>query len=137
MATGHPISSAPASRRPSSRQLSVAGSSPRRPPVALRLLARNTSMGPISERDGSDGLPVLDLVLDEEDEEEQHEVEVCFPSPSVWLNSNTKQRKRGRKSKGMTHYFDLGIRHASQLGSSPDFFGHSPFKFSPPRASFV
>ncbi|KAH9985594.1 hypothetical protein BJV77DRAFT_1071316 [Russula vinacea] len=78
-------------------------------------------MGPISERDGSDGLPALDLVLNEEDEEEQHEVE----------------RKRGRKSKGMTHYFDLGIRHASQLGSSPDFFGHSPFKFSPPHASFV
>ena len=94
-------------------------------------------MGPISERDGSDGLPVLDLVLDEEDEEEQHEVEVCFPSPSVWLNSNTKQCKRGHKSKGMMHYFDLGIRHASQLGSSPDFFGHSPFKFSLPRASFV
>ena len=51
IATGHPIASAPASHCPSSRQPSIIGGSPHR----------------------SDGttLPVLDLVLDEENKEEQ------------------------------------------------------------------
>src|SRR5258708_8700724 len=51
IATGHPIALAPASHRPSSRQPSIIGGSPRR----------------------SDGatLPALNLVLDEEDKEEQ------------------------------------------------------------------
>ena len=121
MATGHPIASAPASRRPSSRQPSITGGSPRRPPVALRSLTRNTSMGPVLDGDISDGatLPALDLVLDEEDEEEQQELErqepleqeqreaeVRSPSPSVRSNSNTKRRKRGRKGKGMNPSMD-------------------------------
>ena len=119
MATGHPIASAPASRRPSSRQPSIAGGSPRRPPVVLRSLTRNASMGPVVDGDGSDGatLPALDLVLDEEDEEEQQqqqesreqeqrEAEVRSPSPSVRSNSNTKRRKRGRKGKGMNPSMD-------------------------------
>ena len=119
MATGHPIASAPASRRPSSRQPSIASGSPRRPPVALRSLTRNASMGPVVDGDGSDvaTLPALDLVLDEEDEEEQQqqqepheqeqrEGEVRSPSPSVRSNSNTKRRKRGRKGKGMNPSMD-------------------------------
>ena len=119
MATGHPIASAPASRRPSSRQPSIAGGSPRRPPVVLRSLTRNASMGPVLDGDGPDSatLPALDLVLDEEDEEEQQqqqepleqeqrEAEVRSPSPSVRSNSNTKRRKRGRKGKGMNPSMD-------------------------------
>lgn len=119
IATGHPIASAPASRRPSSRQPSIAGGSPRRPPVALRSLTRNASLGPVLDSDVSDGatLPALDLVLDEEDEEEQQqqqepreqehrEEEIRSPSPSVRSNSNTKRRKRGRKGKGMNPSMD-------------------------------
>ena len=121
MATGHPIASAPASRRPSSRQPSIAGGSPRRPPLVLRSLTRNASMGPVLDGDGSDGaiLPALDLVLDEEDEEEQQqqqlqeprereerEAEIRSPSPSARSNSNTKRRKRGRKGKGMNPSMD-------------------------------
>jgi hypothetical protein len=118
IATGHPLASAPASRRPSSRQASIAGGSPRRPPVVLRSLTRNASMGPVLDGDGSDGatLPALDLVLDEEDEEEQQqqepreqeqrEAEVRSPSPSVRSNSNTKRRKRGRKGKGLNPSMD-------------------------------
>jgi hypothetical protein len=117
IATGHPIASAPASRRPSSRQPSIAGGSPRRPPVVLRSLTRNASMGPNLDGDGSDGatLPALDLVLDEDEEEqqqqepreqEQREAEVRSPSPSVRSNSNTKRRKRGRKGKGTNPSMD-------------------------------
>src|SRR5260370_2192679 len=118
IATGHPIASASASRSPSSRQPSIAGGSPRRPPVVLRSLTRNASVGPVHDGDGSDGatLPALDLVLDEEDEEEQqrqelqqqeeHEAGIRSPSPSVRSNSNTKRRKRGRKGKGMTPSMD-------------------------------
>ncbi|KAH9991761.1 kinase-like domain-containing protein [Russula vinacea] len=122
-ATGHPIASAPASRRPVSRQPSVASGSPRRPPVVLRSLARNTSVGPVSDRDGSDVLPALDLVLDEEDEDEQqqpegqHEAGVRSPSPSVRSNSNTRQRKRGRKGKGMTPSMDQ-IKTSELLASA-------------------
>ena len=114
--TGHPIASAPASRRPSSRQPSIASGSPRRPPVVLRSLTRNASMGPVLDSDGTDSatLPALDLVLDEEDEEEQQEpreqeqreAEVRSSSPSVRSNSNTKRRKRGRKGKGMNPSMD-------------------------------
>lgn len=119
IATGHPIASAPPSRRPSSRQASVAGGSPRRPPVPLRSLSRNTSMDPVFDRDGSDGavLPAHDLVFNEEDEEEEqrhqqsqraeHEAGVGrSPSPSLRSNSNTKRRKRGRKGKGTTPSMD-------------------------------
>lgn len=117
IATGHPIASAPASRRPSSRQPSIASGSPRRPPVVLRSLTRNTSMGPVLDGDDSGATrPALDLVLDEEDEEEQQlqqpreqeqrEAEVRSPSPSVRSNSNTKRRKRGRKGKGMNPSMD-------------------------------
>src|SRR5229473_799062 len=121
IATGHPIASAPASRRPSSRQPSIAGGSPRRPPVVLRSLTRNASVGPVHDGDGSDGatLPALDLVLDAEDEEEQqeqqwqephqqeeHKAAIRSPSPSVRSNSNTKRRKRGCKGKGMMPSMD-------------------------------
>lgn len=117
IATGHPIASAPPSRRPSSRPPSVASGSPRRPPVVLRSLTRNASVGPVHDSDGSDGaaLPALEFVLDEEDEEEQqqlpqrqeqHDEEVRSPSPSVRSNSNTKRRKRGRKGKGTTPSMD-------------------------------
>lgn len=119
IAAGHTLASAPASSRPSSRQASVAGGSPRRPPVALRSLTRNnTSVDPVLDRDGSDGgtvLPALDLILNEEDEEdeqlsrrrEQREVDDGrSPSPSLRSISNTKRRKRGRKGKGMTPSMD-------------------------------
>ncbi|KAI9511209.1 kinase-like protein [Russula earlei] len=120
VATGHPLASAPASCRPSSRQASVAGGSPRRPSVVLRTIPRNTSMEPVLDHDGPDGtvLASLELVLNEEDEEEeqqpppppqaqeeqqeQHEAESGrSPSPSLRSSSNTKRRKRGRKGKGM------------------------------------
>ena len=116
VANGHPIASAPPSRRPSSRPPSVAGGSPRRPPVALRSLTRNASVGPVLDSDGSDSaaLPALELVLDEEDEEEQQQpqqqeqrdAEARSPSPSLRSNSNTKRRKRGRKGKGTTPSMD-------------------------------
>ena len=118
MATGHPIASAPPSRRPSSRPPSAAGGSPRRPPVVLRSLTRNASVGPVPDSDGSDSavLPALELVLDEEDEEEQQqqqpqqqgqdEAEIRSPSPSLRSNSNTKRRRRGRKGKGTTPSMD-------------------------------
>src|SRR6266850_5906062 len=118
IATGHTLASAPASRRPSSRQASVTGGSPRRPPVTLRSLTRDASRGPVLDRDGSDGaaLRALGIVFDEEDEEDEHqrlqqpqrqeqehEAEVGrSPSPSVRSTSNPKRRKRGRKGKGMT-----------------------------------
>src|SRR5258708_11841692 len=71
IATGHPIASAPASHCPSSRQPSIVGGSPHH----------------------SDGttLPVLDLVLDEEDKEEQQKQHhlswrlVIAPSHSISL----------------------------------------------------
>ncbi|KAN0120491.1 hypothetical protein V8E52_004318 [Russula decolorans] len=101
VATGHPVGLAPASRRPSSRQLSIAGGSPCLPPVALCSLTRNAFLGPVLDGDVSDGAtpPALDLVLDEEDEEqqqepleqEQREAEVRSPSPPARSNSNTKR----------------------------------------------
>ncbi|KAI0301079.1 kinase-like domain-containing protein [Multifurca ochricompacta] len=114
--TGHLLASAPASRRPSSRQASVAGGSPRRTSVVLRPPSRNTSVKPMLERDGSDNAlpPALDLVLNEEDEDEEEEeeqrqqrqedqqVEDDGRSPSLRSISMTKRRKRGRKGKGMT-----------------------------------
>ncbi|KAH9961490.1 hypothetical protein BC827DRAFT_1267507 [Russula dissimulans] len=115
---GHPIASAPASSRPSSRQPSIAGG----PSVALRSsLTRNASMDPVLDRERSDSevLPALELVLDEDEEEEQqepqqqmqqqeqHEAEVGrSPSPSLRSSSNTKRRKRGRKGKGVTPPLD-------------------------------
>src|SRR5216683_1600866 len=123
IAIDHALASAPASTRPISRSTSVG--SPRRPPVVLRALTRNTSGGPGLDRDGSDGAirPPLGSVLDEEDEEEeqqqqrlqqpqplqeqQHEAEVGrSPSPSLRSISNTKRRKRGRKGKGVTPSMD-------------------------------
>src|SRR6266850_1737579 len=122
IATGHTLASAPASRRPSSRQASVTGGSRRRPPVTLRSLTRDASRGPVLDRDGSDGaaLRALGIVFDEEDEEDEHqrlqqpqrqeqehEAEVGrSPSPSVRSTSNPKRRKRGRKGKGMTPSLD-------------------------------
>jgi hypothetical protein len=109
VATGHPIASAPASSRPSSRQASFAGGSPRRPSVALRSLSRHTPVDPILDRDGPEnGLPhTLSSVLSEEDEEEEeherdHQQAEDGRSPSLRSVSTTKRRKRGRKGKGMT-----------------------------------
>jgi len=116
IATGHPIASAPPSRRPSSRQPSIAGG----PPATLRSHTRNASMDPVLDRDGSDSAvhPALEFVLDEDEEDEQqqrqerqqqeeHEAEVGrSPSPSLRSNSNTKRRKRGRKGKGVTPSID-------------------------------
>src|SRR5579863_3259788 len=54
IATGHTLASAPASSRPVSRQASVAGGSPRRPPVTLRSITRDASRAPVLGHDGSD-----------------------------------------------------------------------------------
>ncbi|KAH9032468.1 kinase-like protein [Lactarius pseudohatsudake] len=98
---GHPLASAPASRRPSSRPPSAAGGSPRRPPALLHAISQNTPVDPV-DHNGPDGMHP-DLVLNEEDEdEEQQQQAEDGLSPSVRSLSTTKRRKRGRKGKGMT-----------------------------------
>ncbi|KAF8262881.1 kinase-like domain-containing protein [Lactarius quietus] len=102
---GHPLASAPASRRPSSRQASIAGSSPRRPPVGLRSIPQNPG-DPVLDHDGTDGTlsPGLDLVLNEEDEDEdqQQHADGQHSEDGARSLSTTKRRKRGRKGKGTT-----------------------------------
>jgi serine/threonine protein kinase len=110
--SGHPLASAPASRRPSSRPASAAGGSPRRPPVVLRTIPQSTPVDPVLDHDGPDGTlsPALDLVLNEEDEDEEQQREEQQAeddrSPSVRSLSTTKRRKRGRKGKGMAPSID-------------------------------
>ena len=102
---GHPIASAPASRRPSSRPASAAGGSPRRPPVVLRVISQNPT-DPVLDHDRPDGTlsPALDLVLNEEDEDEEQQQQHDDQQAEDGLRSlsTTKRRKRGRKGKGMT-----------------------------------
>ncbi|KAN0138325.1 kinase-like protein [Lactarius tabidus] len=104
--SGHPIASAPASRRPSSRPASAAGGSPRRPPAVLRVISQNP-VDPVLDHDGRDGTlsPQLDLVLNEEDEDEEQQQqrdEQQAEEDGVRSLSTTKRRKRGRKGKGIT-----------------------------------
>jgi hypothetical protein len=103
--SGHPIASAPASRRPSSRPASAAGGSPRRPPVVLRVISQNP-VDPVLDHDGPDGTlsPALDLVLNEEDEDEERQQQHDEQQAEDGLRSlsTTKRRKRGRKGKGIT-----------------------------------
>ncbi|KAI0267023.1 hypothetical protein BC834DRAFT_872193 [Gloeopeniophorella convolvens] len=90
------LGSAPPSRRPSSRQASVAGGSPRRPSVVLRSLSRNTSLGP-----ARDAPPALN---EEDEDEEQQAQNDGGRSPSMRSTTSTtrRTRKRGRKGKGAT-----------------------------------
>ncbi|KAI0062852.1 kinase-like protein [Artomyces pyxidatus] len=104
--TGHPISSVPPSRRPSSRA-SMANASPLRPPVALSGVSRSRapSLGPAFEHDLGEferehGETQLPPVLDQEDEEEHEDVDGRSVSRR---STSTKRRKRGaRKGKGTT-----------------------------------
>jgi hypothetical protein len=59
-----------------SRQASLAGSSPCRPPVVLRVIPQST-VDRILDHDRPDGTlsPALDLVLNEEDEDEEQQQE--------------------------------------------------------------
>ena len=100
--SGHPLASAPASRRPSSRQASIAASSPRRPPVVLRVIPQNPT-DPVLDHDGPEGTlsPALDLVLNEEDEDEEQQREEQQAEDGTRSLSTTKRRKRGRKGKGL------------------------------------
>jgi hypothetical protein len=114
IATGHPLTSAPTSHRPSSRRASVADGSPRRLPAVLCSLTRDTSWGPVLEHGGPDSvvIPAPGTVRDKEDEEEegqqatqpqipheqQREAEIGRPPPLMRSTSITKHRK----GKGMT-----------------------------------
>jgi hypothetical protein len=97
----HPLASAPASRRPVSRQASLAGSSPCRPPVVLRVISQS-NVDRVPDHDRPDGTlsPALDLVLNEEDEDEEQQQEQQAED-GVRSLSTAKRRKRGRKGKGM------------------------------------
>ena len=70
----HPLASAPASRRPVSRQASLAGRSPCRPPVVFRVISQRT-VDPVLDHACPDGTlsSELDLVLSEEDEDEEQQ----------------------------------------------------------------
>ncbi|THH15630.1 hypothetical protein EW146_g4874 [Bondarzewia mesenterica] len=96
--TGHALSSVPPSRRPSSRQASVAGS-PFRTSIALsRAMSRAPSLGPAYEDEGTELPPVLNEEVEEGDE---NDGEVDEPSASR-STSTTKRRKRGaRKGKSV------------------------------------
>ncbi|KAA1472792.1 kinase-like protein [Dentipellis sp. KUC8613] len=96
--TGHPLSSVPPSRRPSSRQASINGSPLRPSAVLSRAFSRAPSLGPAFEVDSIEHLPVFDQDVEEADEEAEAEAEEPSASRST---STTKRRKRGaRKGKG-------------------------------------
>ena len=94
-----------ASRRPIFRQASLAGSSPCRPPVVLRIISQST-VDHVLDHDRPDGTlsPALELVLNEDENEEQQQEQQA--EHGVWSLSTAKRRKRGRKGKGMTSLTD-------------------------------
>lgn len=98
---GHPIASAPASRRPSSRHPSGVSTAIRTPAIPSRSLSRAPSLKPTFEQQEKFELStVIDQELDEqlEDLPESDLQEIDAGSRST---STTKRRKRGaRKGKG-------------------------------------
>ena len=156
--SGHPIASAPASRRPASRPASAAGGSPRRPPAVLRVISQNPT-DPVLDHDGPDGTlsPALDLVLNEEDEDEEQQQQRDEQQAEDGLRSlsTTKRRKRGRKGKGMTPSIDhtqkserlalasqtlvreLSRQTRSTTVSTPTFLEVPPAKPAPPAPAPV
>ena len=121
MVTGHPIASAPASRRRSSRPTSAASGLPHRPSVALHSLSRHASVDSVLDRDVSDSLlpPTLNSILREGDEgrqeREQQQAEDGH-SFSLWSVSTTKRYKCGRKGMGMMS--SMGHFQTSELLAS-------------------
>ena len=104
--SGHPLASAPASRRPSSRPASTVG----RLPHQIRVIPHNSPVHPVLDHDGSVGThpPTLYLMLNQGDEDEEQEqqreqqqAEDGHP-PSVRSLSTTKRLKRGPNGKGVT-----------------------------------
>ena len=89
-----------------SRQASLAGSSPCRPPVVLRVISQST-VNRVLDHDHPDVTlsPALDLVLNEEDEDEEQQQEQQAED-GVRSLSMAKRRKRGRKSNAMTPLTD-------------------------------
>ena len=98
--------SALASRRPVSRQASLAGSSPCRPLVVPHVISQST-VDHVLDHDRPDGTlsPALELVLDEEDKDEEQQQEQQAED-GVRSLSMVKRRKRGRRGKGMTPWTD-------------------------------
>jgi serine/threonine protein kinase len=99
----HLLASAPASRRPVSRQASLAGSSPCWPQVVLRVIYQST-VGRVLDHDRPRFLlRSISCYEEDEDEEQQPEPKAEYGVRSLFT---TKRRKRGRMGKGMTPLTD-------------------------------